>query len=64
MSIMDIARPREPHIMGRRRPIWSRKKVGISEPKKNMVWTQPPITRERLRERPTLSWRAVGTKYL
>ena len=32
MSIMEMARPAEPHIIGLRRPSLSRKKVGIREP--------------------------------
>ena len=55
MSIMEIAKPREPHIMGFRRPSRSRKKVGTKDPTKNMHSTAPPTSRERLRLRPTFS---------
>lgn len=36
INIMLIARPRLPHIIGLRRPMRSRKKVGMREPKKNL----------------------------
>jgi hypothetical protein len=37
MSIMETPRPNDPHIMGLRLPMRSRKKVGYSDPMKNLV---------------------------
>lgn len=37
MSIIEIPRPNDPHIMGLRLPMRSRKKVGYSDPMKNLV---------------------------
>lgn len=62
--IMQIPSVKDPQIMGARRPTLSTKKVGKRLPKTNMIWTQPPMICERLRVRPTLSWRTVGMKYL
>ena len=36
--IIEIPRPREPHIIGRRRPMRSTKRDGTIEPSKNMIW--------------------------
>jgi hypothetical protein len=49
--------PKDPHIIGLRRPVLSSVKVGYKEPKKNIMLMTPPSRRERLRSRPTLSWR-------
>lgn len=65
--------PKDPHIIGLRRPVWSSVKVGYKEPKKNIIclgqrYTSkstndrltlitPPSNNDRLRERPTLSCR-------
>lgn len=36
--IIEIPRPKEPHIMGRRRPIRSTNRDGTIDPSKNMIW--------------------------
>jgi hypothetical protein len=36
MSIMEMPRPNDPHIMGFRLPMRSRKNVGYSDPMKNL----------------------------
>jgi hypothetical protein len=35
--IMETPRPKEPHIIGRRRPIRSTNREGTKEPIKNMI---------------------------
>ena len=55
MSIMDIPQPREPHIMGLRRPGLSSVKVGNSDPRKNIKLMTPPSSSDRFRVNPTLS---------
>lgn len=52
--IIQIPSPKDPHIMGRRRPTRSRKNVGNSEPMMNIVLMTPPRSKARLRSRPTL----------
>jgi len=59
--IIDTPQPAEPHIMGLRRPVLSRKKVGYSDPMGNMRLMIPPRRRERLRVRPTLFCRTNVT---
>lgn len=36
--IIEIPSPKEPHIIGRRRPIRSTKSDGTIDPIKNMIW--------------------------
>jgi hypothetical protein len=55
--IMDTPSPREPHIMGFRRPVRSSVNVGTREPRKNIRLMTPPRRRERFLSRPTLSSR-------
>lgn len=38
MSNMEMPRPNDPHIMGLRLPMRSRKKVGYSDPMKNLCY--------------------------
>lgn len=59
---MQIPSPKDPHIMGWRRPTRSTKIVGKREPRTNMIWTQPPMIWERFLERPTFVFRTVGMK--
>ena len=55
--IMDNPSPKEPHIMGLRRPVRSSVKVGTREPMGNMRLMTPPMSKERFLSRPTLSSR-------
>jgi hypothetical protein len=58
-EIMSMLKPqpKEPHIMGLRRPVLSSVNVGYNEPKKNIMLMTPPRRSDRLRSRPTLSCR-------
>jgi hypothetical protein len=51
--IMERPRPKEPHIIGFRRPVRSSVKVGSREPRKNMRLMTPPRSSDRFLSSPT-----------
>ena len=62
--IIQMPRPKQPHIIGFRRPVRSTKRAGKKLPMTNMILINHQRISYRFLVRPTFSWRTVGTKYL